>query len=81
LVRLAEAADAELTEGSTVSLGAILRAAWQIKHTINSGVTNSIVGQACDAAMAAETDDARTAGVLRSRPLCAAQSARDSIPV
>lgn len=53
LVQLAENACAELCNGRADSLGAMLHEAWQTKRALNSGVTNALIDQAYDAAMAA----------------------------
>lgn len=62
LVRLTEAAYADLCAGNAGSLGPMLDEAWRIKRTINSGVTNALIDEAYDAAMAAGAEGGKILG-------------------
>jgi len=53
MVRLAEAAYAELCAGKATSLGEMLDDAWHIKKRMTSGISNTIVDDAYRAALAA----------------------------
>jgi D-glycero-alpha-D-manno-heptose-7-phosphate kinase len=51
MVRLAEAAYAELCAGSSVSLGEMLHDAWRIKKRLTNGISNTVVDDAYQAAI------------------------------
>ncbi|MEJ8572843.1 GHMP kinase [Microbaculum marinum] len=62
LVHLAEAAYDEICRGEIDNLGPFLHEAWHIKRTINSGVTNKIIDEAYDAAIAAGAQGGKVLG-------------------
>jgi D-glycero-alpha-D-manno-heptose-7-phosphate kinase len=53
MVRLAEAAYAELCAGNCASLGTMLHDAWQIKKSLTDGISNAAIDNAYAAAIAA----------------------------
>jgi D-glycero-alpha-D-manno-heptose-7-phosphate kinase len=62
LVRLAEAAFADLCAGNISSLGAMLHAAWQAKKQLVSGVTCDVIDEAYQAAIDAGAEGGKLLG-------------------
>lgn len=62
LVRLAEAAFADLCAGNVSSLGAMLHAAWQAKKQLVSGVTCDVIDEAYQAAIDAGAEGGKLLG-------------------
>ncbi len=62
LVRLAEAAFADLCAGNISSLGSMLHAAWQTKKQLVSGVTSDVIDEAYQAAMDAGAEGGKLLG-------------------
>lgn len=62
LVRLAEAAFADLCAGNISSLGCMLHAAWQAKKRLGNGVTSDVIDQAYQAAIDAGAEGGKLLG-------------------
>lgn len=62
LVHIAETAYEAVSKGDTSEFGPLLHAAWQFKRKINSGVSNALIEQAYDAAMAAGAEGGKVLG-------------------
>ena len=62
LVRLAEAAFADLCAGNISSLGSMLDAAWQAKKRLGNGVTSDVIDQAYQAAIDAGAEGGKLLG-------------------
>jgi D-glycero-alpha-D-manno-heptose-7-phosphate kinase len=62
LVRLAEAAFADLCAGNVSSLGSMLDAAWQAKKQLVSGITSDVIDEAYQAAMDAGAEGGKLLG-------------------
>lgn len=62
LVRLAEAAYADLCAGNLGSLGAMLHEAWRTKKQISNGVTNAIIDKAYQSAIEAGAEGGKLLG-------------------
>jgi D-glycero-alpha-D-manno-heptose-7-phosphate kinase len=62
LVRLAEVAYDELSAGRIDSFGPMLDEAWQFKRKITAGITNPLIDEAYDAAMAAGAEGGKILG-------------------
>ena len=62
LLRLAETAHSELNAGRIDSFGPMLHEAWQAKRLVGSGVTNSMIDEAYQAAMKAGAEGGKILG-------------------
>ncbi len=62
LAEMAEIAFAYLCNGEAKALGRILHEAWRIKRTMNSGMTNTIIDEAYEAAIAAGAEGGKLLG-------------------
>jgi D-glycero-alpha-D-manno-heptose-7-phosphate kinase len=62
MVRLAEAAYTDLCEGRIDALGSMLHEAWQIKKQMTDGISNALIDEAYDAAIAAGAEGGKLLG-------------------